>query len=40
MKAFSHSDVNEARDGHGHTGHGDHDAGNEHNLPGYHGDHR
>jgi hypothetical protein len=38
---FNHFHGNEARDGRGHTGHGDHDAGNEHALPGYHGgDHR
>ena len=34
---FNHFRGNEARDGRGHTGKGDHDAGNEHALPGYHG---
>ena len=34
---FNHFQGNEARDGHGHTGPGDHDAHSEHALPGYHG---
>ncbi len=38
---FNHFHGNEARDGRGHTGHADHEAGTEHNLPGYRGgDHR
>jgi hypothetical protein len=39
-EAFNHFHANEARDGHGHSGPGGHDGGNEHALPGYHGDHR
>lgn len=34
---FNHFHGNEARDGHGHTGSAGHDAGGEHQLPGYHG---
>ena len=34
---FNHFHGNEARDGHGHAGHGDHEGGNEHALPGYRG---
>jgi hypothetical protein len=34
---FNHFHGNEARDGRGHMGHGDHDGGNEHELPGYRG---
>jgi hypothetical protein len=34
---FNHFHGNEARDGRGHAGPGDHDAHNEHALPGYHG---
>lgn len=41
--AFGHFRGNEARDGQGHVGRGDHDADRERNLPGYRGggdDHR
>ena len=34
---FNHFQGNEARDGQGHTGQGDHDAGREHALPGFRG---
>ena len=34
---FNHFRGNEARDGRGHSGPGDHDAHGERNLPGYHG---
>ena len=34
---FNHFQGNEARDGKGHVAKGDHDAGNEHALPGYRG---
>jgi hypothetical protein len=36
-EAFNHFHGNEARDGRGHAGPGDHDARNEHALPGYRG---
>jgi hypothetical protein len=34
---FNHFRGNEARDGHGHVVKGDHDGGNEHELPGHQG---
>ena len=37
MSAFNHFHGNEARDGRGHVGQADHDAGHEHALPGYRG---
>ncbi|MGO9326412.1 MAG: hypothetical protein ACLP07_17795 [Terracidiphilus sp.] len=36
-EAFNHFHGNEARDGRGHAGPGDHDGRNEHALPGYRG---
>jgi hypothetical protein len=36
-QAFNHFQGNEARDGRGNVGPAEHDAGNEHALPGFHG---